>query len=261
MRTFPRGNTAEDQGSDAPSRVWNRILRASMAIPGAKVDRSKYLRSQLINYCSPQQVQDAINSRPASAGVSSDLIDELADSAIRRHVLAASGISFATGLPGGWALTATIPADLAQYYWHAIVLAQKLSYLYGWPDLFTDGEFDEETEMRFTLLIGAMMGAREATRLLSEIARRFANEAARRLPRYALTKTAYYPIVKIIGRWIGVQVTKQSFGRGVSKIVPVVGGVVSAGLTAAMMRPMAKRLKNHLKTTKYAHPSLEEIVR
>ena len=248
--------------SRAPeSKVWSRILRASLALPAAKVDRSGYLRSQLLNYCSSQQVQDAIDTRPALAGVPSDLINKLADSSIKRHVAGAASVSFATGLPGGWAMAATIPADLAQYYWHAIVLAQKLAYLYGWPDLFEDGEFDEETEMRLTLLVGAMMGAREATRLLSEIARRFAEEAARRIPRQTLTKTAYYPVVKLVGKWIGVRVTKQSFGRGVAKVVPIAGGVISAGVTTVMMLPMAKQLKNHLKTTRFATADEPEQLR
>ena len=39
-------------------------------------------------------------------------------------------------------MAATIPADLAQDFWHAIVLSQKLAYLYGWPDLLEDGELD-----------------------------------------------------------------------------------------------------------------------
>ena len=121
-----------------------------------------------------------------------------------------------------------------------------------------EGELDEETEMRLTLLIGAMMGAREAKVLLAEIARRFAGEVARRLPRQALTRTAYYPIVKLVGRWIGIRVTKQSFAHGLSKAVPVVGGVVSAGVTAVMMRPAAKGLQNHLRELKYALPDESE---
>lgn len=33
--------------------------------------------------------------------------------------------------------------------------------------------------------------------------------------------------------YIGVKVTKDSFAKGVSKVIPVVGGVVSGGLTFA----------------------------
>ena len=148
----------------------------------------------------------------------------------------------------------TIPADLAQFYWHALVMAQKLAYLYGWADLLDGGEIDEQTEILLTLLIGAMMGAQAAQRGLSELAQRFAKEFVRRLPRQALTKYAMYNLTKQVGKWIGVSITKATFARGISKVIPVVGGVMSAGLTAGMMFPMAKRLKNHLKGLQFAKP-------
>ena len=151
-------------------------------------------------------------------------------------------------------MAVTIPADLAQFYWHAIVLSQKLAYLYGWPDLLKEDEADEETKAKITLLIGVMMGAQVANKVISEVAERFASEIARRLPRQALTRTAYYPLIKQISKWIGINVTKNTFARSVSKFVPIVGGLVSAGVTAAMMKPMAKRLKNHLRELRLAHP-------
>lgn len=79
-------------------------------------------------------------------------------------------------------MAATIPADVAQFFWHATVLAQKLAYLYGWPDLFDpEVDLDEETELRIVLLIGAMLGAANANRLLAEMSSRFAGETVRRI--------------------------------------------------------------------------------
>ena len=185
------------------------------------------------------QTKEAIEDRPANAGIPSKLIDRLADACIKSHVRKAAAISFGTVLPGGWAMAVTIPADLVQFYWHAIVLSQKLAYLYGWPDLLKEDEADEETKAKITLLIGVMMGAQVANKVISEVAERFASEIARRLPRQALTRTAYYPLIKQISKWIGINVTKNTFARSVSKFVPIVGGLVSAGVTAAMMKPMA----------------------
>ena len=244
--------------NDSGSQAILRIIRAAMALPGARVNRSDFLRAQLHVYCITEQVSGAIEIGPARAGVRPELIDKIADSVIRSHVVKASGLSFATGMPGGWFMAATIPADLAQFFWHAIVLAQKLAYLYGWPDLLEDGELDEETELRIVLLLGSMMGAAEANKLLAEIARRFAQEATRRIPRYALTKTTYYPLVKMVLKWVGVRVSKQSFAKGVSKVIPVLGGVLSAGVTALTLRPMAKHLKNHLRELRFARPELDD---
>ena len=248
----------DPSSSDTHSRVWHRILTASMAIPGAKVNRTTFLRSQLQNYCTEQQVQNAIDTRPAQAGLSLDLMDKLADSCIRGHVLKASGTSFAAGLPGGLAMAGTIPADVTQFHWHVVVLSQKLAYLYGWPDILEEGEVDEQTEQQLTLLIGAMMGARVASRVLAEIAQRFAAQVAHRLPRQALTKYAIYNVTKQTAKWVGIQVTKSTASRGISKVIPVVGGVLSAGVTAAMMRPMAHRLKDHLRALRYALPDESE---
>ena len=148
----------------------------------------------------------------------------------------------------------TIPADMAQFYYNALILSQKLAYLYGWPGIIKEEGIDEETRMRVTLLIGAMLGASGANQAITKLAQDFAKETAKRLPQKALTKTAYYPIVQQIGKWIGVKVTKEIFARWVSKVIPVIGGITSGLLTMAMMHPMAKRLQAHLKTTKFAQP-------
>ena len=241
--------TTTDNNQNEPSggAVWDKVMGAALAIPGVKVDRAGFLRSQLAPYCDACQIRLAIEGRPANAGVPLDVIDKLANGVIKRHVAAASGISFAAGLPGGWAMAGTIPADLVQFYWHVLVLQQKLAYLYGWPDLLNNGEVDDETKLCVTIFTGVMHGVAAANRVISEVANRIAVQVIRRVPRIALTKTAWYPIVKQIAKWIGISLTKTSFARGAAKIVPIVGGVISAGLTAATMKPMANHLKNHLR--------------
>ena len=175
----------------------------------------------------------------------------MADSVIKSHVVQAAALSFVAGLPGGALMAATIPADVTQFGWHAIVSAQKLAYLYGWPDLLEEGELDEETLLRMVLLIGSMLGAAEANRLLAEIAKRFSREVGRRLPKYALTKTAYYPLIKTVLRWVEIKLTKQTFARSVAKAIPIVSGFLSASVTAYTLSPMARRLKNHLRGLEY----------
>ena len=234
--------------------LWGRILRAALALPGAKVDRASFLRSQLSNYCDEDQVREAIDTTPALASIPSDLIDSLADSCITSHVFKASTLSFAAGLPGGWAMAGTIPADLAQFHWHALVLSQKLAYLYGWPDLLEQGKVDDETELQLTLFVGAMMGAAKAKQGLAELARRVAAEVEHRIAKQALTRYPVYNVSKQVAKWIGIKLTKQSFARVASKAVPIVGGVVSASVTAVLMRTMARRLKNHLRKLRYALP-------
>ncbi|MCD8254037.1 MAG: hypothetical protein LUC36_00615, partial [Oscillospiraceae bacterium] len=46
--------------------------------------------------------------------------------------------------------------------------------------------------------------------------------------------------------WVGVKLTKDSVGKAVSKAVPVVGGVISGGLTVATFLPMVRKLQKEL---------------
>ena len=81
---------------------------------------------------------------------------------------------------------------------------------------------------------------------IQELAKNFAKEIVKRLPKYALTKTVIYPIVKQVAKWIGVKLTKDSFAKGLGKFIPIVGGVISGGLTYVTFKRGAKKLKNTL---------------
>ena len=94
-------------------------------------------------------MHSAIEDRPANAGIAPELIDKLADSCIKSHVTQSRWDivchRFARAV-GSW-LQQSLPT-VAQFYWHAIVLSQKLAYLYGWPDILEEGAVDDETELR-----------------------------------------------------------------------------------------------------------------
>nr|MBA3892065.1 hypothetical protein [Gemmatimonadaceae bacterium] len=62
----------------------------------------------------------------------------------------------------------------------------------------------------------------------------------------ALTKTAWYPLVKKVGALVGQKITKKTVEKTITKAVPVVGGVVSGGLTYVTFRPMGHRLADAL---------------
>ena len=249
--------TLEIVESNTDDRVWRRVMHAAVAMPGVKVKREAFLRSQLKSL-EEEQIELAISSRPAAAGVDPDFIDQRANSLIKSHVARASGISFATGIPGGFAMLGTIPADLAQYFWHLTVTAQQLAYLYGWPDLLHEGEIDEEAESRFTILIGAMMGAASAQQALKQLSGRVAQQAATRGSQRAVTQQAMQVLTKRVGRWIGVKITKDTFSRGLAKAIPLLGGIIGAGLTASTMWPMSRRLKSELAQLPYARADGED---
>lgn len=144
-------------------------------------------------------------------------------------------------------MVGTIPTDLTQFFWHVVVVTQKLAYLHGWPDLYSDGEeIDDETLHIFTIFIGVMFGAAGAGTLLSRLSENVAKELASRLPRMPLTKWGLYNLAKQIAKWIGVKLTKQTFARIASKAVPVLGGLASGAITWVSFSQMSSRLVSHL---------------
>ena len=50
-----------------------------------------------------------------------------------------------------------------------------------------------------------------------------------------------------MGEIIGVKVTKAGFAKGVSKVVPIVGGVISGGISYVSMNHMGHRLSEVLR--------------
>ena len=226
-------------------------MGAALAMPGVKVDRDNFLRTELKCYCSSEQLEQAVLGRPINS-VSREVIDRVANACINSHTTKVTTISTVAGIPGGIVIVATIPADMAQYYWHVFVLSQKLAYLYGFPDLRDEnGNLTDAASDMLTLFVGVMMGASAANQAIKGITKEFAKQVMKRLPQKALTKTVYYPIIKQIAKWIGVKLTKETFAKGLGKAIPILGGIISGGLTLATFRPSAKRLQHKLQEGMY----------
>ncbi len=48
--------------------------------------------------------------------------------------------------------------------------------------------------------------------------------------------------------------TKDIFAKGVSKVIPFIGGVISGGITLATYAPMCLKLKDYLAGLEVANP-------
>ena len=236
---------------------WDKVMNAALSMPMVKVDRTAFLTKEFSMYDNADQLRD---KRPIDL-FDEEAIERAARGVINSHLTTATVTSTAAGIPGGLAMAATMPADIAQYYWHVLVVAQKLGYLYGWPDLLDDkGQITEGTRNVLTLFVGVMFGAQAASKLVGEIAKRVSLQAAKRLPQQALTKTIYYPVIKQVAKWIGVKMTKDTFGRGIGKAIPILGGVLSGAITAFSFKPMAEKLQKHLREEMPMMRSLKENV-
>lgn len=234
----------------------HKIIKLSMEIPGVRIDRAQFLRKELKRYYEDDVIENVIATNPARAGVSKQDIERIAKGCINYETTQVTAISIATGIPGGFALAGTIPADIVQFYACVIRAAQKLIYLYGWPDMnySLSDELDDGTYNELILFIGIMCGVSAAGQVVNRVAKIVALNTEKRIARMALTKGTIYPIIKKIATTLGFKMTKEIFAKSIGKIIPVVGGVVSGALTFSGFKPMTKRLHNYLKELPMAEP-------
>ncbi|MDU5761393.1 MAG: hypothetical protein E6Z81_03315 [Schaalia odontolytica] len=242
-------DTIAQQDSEAEQYAIE-FLKKVVRIRGVRIARDEFLRQELRKlHMSDDAIASAVDSNPVVAGVCLTDLDKLADGIISFETNKSTAMSFAAGLPGGFAMLGTIPADLTQYYVHAFRIMQKLAYLYGWRELLSDmDEVDDETIGVLAVFFGVMLGVGGAAQSLTAFARSVAVPAfQKQLTKHALTKTSWYPVMKHCLRYIGINLTKKSFAQGVSKVIPVIGGVVSGGMTFVSLQSQSHRLKNHLR--------------
>lgn len=127
---------------DDPEGFAEVFLRRIMRIRGVHVDRSSFLRQELRKLgLDDSTIQRAVDSTPLQAGVPLLSLDDLARSSAGFETKKSVSLAIAAGLPGGFALLATLPADVTQFYVHAFRVMQKVAYLYGWQD-FRGGHVD-----------------------------------------------------------------------------------------------------------------------
>ena len=99
--------------------LWNKVLSGAMALPFVEVDRESFLRKELALYCNIGELNIAVNESPTKV-LNEKQISRIANGCIKYHLVLVCSASALAGLPGGWALAGTIPADIAQFYGHVL---------------------------------------------------------------------------------------------------------------------------------------------
>jgi len=237
------------------------IIIIGMKTPGIRIKRDDFLRKELSRNYSEDVIEDAVLHNPAHAGITVKEVDKLADEVIKFERACVSGISTALGAPGGVAMAATIPADIAQYYAYMLRATQKMLYLYGFPEINIDENnqtFDSETMNIMILCLGTMYGVAGANNAIKGMAKALATGVEKQLMQKALTKGTIYPIVKSVSKWFGIKMTKEVFAGFFKKAIPVVGGVIGGGITFVTFKPCCVKLKNSLRDTILCNPNADE---
>ncbi len=228
------------------------VINGAVKVPGVRIERDSFLREQFSNPKYREKLDDILRKGPSEAGVSKGDIKKIAEGVINFETTKVTALSAAAGIPGGFAMFGTVPADLAQFYAHVLRVIQELMYLYGWDDI---GNMDAETKDVLLIFLGAMSGVQAAEKTVTVICTRVAMTAEKTIAAKALTKTAFYPVVKSVAKQLGIRMTKQIFAKGVSKAVPVIGAVFSGGLTFATFKPMCNKLLKLMCDKSYDDPN------
>lgn len=237
-----------------------QVIEQAMKIPFVKVNRKEFLLKSFSKY--NIDMNTLVNKGPVNL-LSKKELDKVADKAINNALAKSTSASFMSGLPGGIALAATIPADIVQFYAFALKLAQELSYIYGLQDLFDENnELSEASKNMLIIYLGVMLGVTAAGSTVRVLSNQASKQTLKSLPNKALTKTIYYPVLKKVLKTFGIKLTKDTFAKGVSKVIPVIGGVVSGGMNYASLKPMGKKLKNELSNSiNYTSKDIEKDIK
>ena len=234
----------DDRSQDKLYSTTLQTIGAVSKLPVVRVDREAFLRKHFAG--SPHL--DVILESGPQAVYTVESLRQKANGIIKSSATKTSLTSFATGLPGNpVVMVAAGGADVAQYFGFAINLAQQIAYLFGEDDLFDGGgQLSEAAQIRVIAYLGAMFGAAGAAALVSQTSKAASANVGKKVAAQALTKTVWYPLVKKVGALIGKQVTKKTVEKTITKALPVVGGLVSGGLTYVTFRPMGHRLADAL---------------
>lgn len=227
-----------------------KVLSAAIKTPGVKIRRDVFLRKELIKYYPEDVVEAAIAYNPARAGVEKSRINSISKSVIDYETGKVTAISVAASLPSSAAAPAAIgaaAADITSYFVFILRAAQELAYLYGFGQFdFAEDNVDSETMNMLLVFLGVMFGVQGAASTLNKVANTFAAHVAKKLSQQALTKGTIYPIVKQVAAKIGIRMTKQIFADSVASAIPIMGSLLSGGLTYAMFRPCCMKLRRNL---------------
>lgn len=244
-----------------PIKVWENILRTALNFNHCRVDREEFLKEALEENCSADAIGKAVLTSPIESGIPRYVVTDIAKDLINKHLAKVTGLSFAAGIPGGFAMVGTIPADLIQFFVNAIQVSQKLAYLYGWKDFFeTETDVTEETLSKITLFSGVMFGAPNAEKALDKYKQSESEENTEDIKigfsnlevnfdfsQSAIREHGFLQLVQYIAKWIGVRIVRRRLSSGAMRLVPVIGGIVSGGISYLSFKDMSTRLLDYLR--------------
>ena len=226
--------------------VGHMLLEKASNMPGFKVYRNAFLMDVLNN--------KGLNKDDINKALEGNILDvltlsEIEDIANKRIFIQKGKVtaySAALGIPGGAAMLASAPADVVQFFYFSGILSQELAYLYGYNDLWDSTNNNIAGNDAIILFIGTMLGVGAASQVVKEITSRLAEHVPKQMMKKALSKNFIYKATKDVLKFIGVKVTKDKFTKYIGKAIPILGAVISGGMTYYTFGECAIKLRDKL---------------
>ena len=256
-----------DENGNGKIDAEDFVIKA-MKVPGIRIKRDEFLRRELTVLCGKEVTQKAIENNPFIAGVTKEQLNKIADNVIKleRNKSAVASVGLGT-VPGGVTVQiGTTVVDLTQYHVFMIRVAQKLLYLYGFPQVGEEGKdgsfvIDSGTMNLLLLCVGAMQGLQEAIKGIRWVAQGFAKGLEKSLMKKALTKGVVYPMVKAVLTKLSVSITKDVFCKYIANSIVFVGGLLCGGITFVSLDICCKNFKEVISNTALNNPDmLKEVI-
>ena len=168
---------SNEKNENKKSLDLTNVISTAIQIPGVKVSRDVFLKEQFKDL-TQEKIELILEKGPVEAGCTREELKRKANRIIKERTAFSTGASFVTGIPGGLAMAATIPADMLQFYGVALRMAQELVYLYGETDIWCDGTPDpDKVTNQLILYCGVMLGATGAAQTVRIMSSALAKQA------------------------------------------------------------------------------------
>ncbi len=158
--------------------------------------------------------------------------DKAVDAIVRQHTVTSAGGGFLTSLGGFVTMPVALPANVLEFYVTATRMVGAIAKVRGY-----DLSRDEVRTAVLLTLVGSHADEVLAKAGISTASGRVTSMVLGRLPQSALM---------IVNKAVGFRVLKSVAGMSLSRLgkaIPVLGGLVGAGLDATMMRRIAKQAR------------------
>ncbi|WP_456419169.1 hypothetical protein [Thermovibrio sp.] len=212
-----------------PFEVWGKLSRAAKSLVSHSID---------------------------TYGIHEGIIDDLAQHYIdgaQKH-LAMIGMTGGVGGPVG---IATMVLDIEEYVRVLYRLAQELGYLYGVlpsplvpkEEIATLSSEDYMYTIREDILkiIALGSGVGGISLAIREVAKQIAQKEAKEILRKKISDKVITQLAKQIAKILGVKLTKKTISKTILRIVPIVGGIVSAGINYYAIGELGRSMQNAIK--------------